>query len=441
MSYSKSTVNKLAIFLLLALPFRLFAQDTGLRFSRFLSWQQVLQKAKAENKYIFLDCFATWCGPCKAMDKDVYPLKQLGDEMNDRFICVKVQMDKTDHDAEDVKNWYADAQAIQQQYQVNAFPTFLFFSPDGAVQLKDEGYKRVNEMVALSKAAQTSDQQYQTLIVRYQNGQKNYPHLDELAEKARTMGDLKTANLIAADYMDHYLMQLSPDSLYTQKSIYFILSFPDGLHSGSKAFRLFYPDGQRVDQTLGKPAAQRAVDYVISAEYIEPEFSMARREKRYDIDWMPIQKAISHGFDAATAKRNIAEAKSRWYHYMTQTYNKDWEQYIRYQITVIEKYEQDTSVFTDVAHNNFAYDAILPHSTDKKQLELAVHWMKVAIGRVPLSGLASDLDTYANLLYKLGETRVAITQEEKAHHLLPDNQEIATHLEKMKKGVPTWIQR
>jgi thiol:disulfide interchange protein len=43
----------------------------GIRFEHGLSWAQVKEKAKAENKYIFMDCYATWCGPCKAMDKNV----------------------------------------------------------------------------------------------------------------------------------------------------------------------------------------------------------------------------------------------------------------------------------------------------------------------------------------------------------------------------------
>jgi len=40
----------------------------GVEFDRDLTWQQVKLKAKAENKYIFMDCYATWCGPCKKME-------------------------------------------------------------------------------------------------------------------------------------------------------------------------------------------------------------------------------------------------------------------------------------------------------------------------------------------------------------------------------------
>ena len=28
------------------------------------SWKEVLQKAKQENKLIFVDLYTTWCGPC-----------------------------------------------------------------------------------------------------------------------------------------------------------------------------------------------------------------------------------------------------------------------------------------------------------------------------------------------------------------------------------------
>jgi thiol:disulfide interchange protein len=45
----------------------------GLKFETGLNWEQVKQKAKAENKLIFLDVMATWCGPCKYMDANVYP--------------------------------------------------------------------------------------------------------------------------------------------------------------------------------------------------------------------------------------------------------------------------------------------------------------------------------------------------------------------------------
>src|SRR5882757_3769272 len=128
-------VSMMAVILLMAAinAFSQTAADSagykGVHFEQGLSWDQVKAKAKSESKYIFVDCYATWCGPCKMMDEKVYTLKDVGDYFNKHFISVKVQLDKTDTDDSLVRKWYNEAVNIQKNYSVNAFPTFLFFSP------------------------------------------------------------------------------------------------------------------------------------------------------------------------------------------------------------------------------------------------------------------------------------------------------------------------
>jgi hypothetical protein len=49
------------------------------------------------------------------------------------------------------------------------------------------------------------------------------------------------------------------------------------------------------------------------------------------------------------------------------------------------------------------------------------------------------LDTYANLLYKLGDTQKALSLEARAFSMNARNsKEITTNMEKMKRGEPTW---
>ena len=36
-----------------------------------LSLAKALEKAKEENKYVFVDCYTSWCGPCKMMASQV----------------------------------------------------------------------------------------------------------------------------------------------------------------------------------------------------------------------------------------------------------------------------------------------------------------------------------------------------------------------------------
>jgi thiol-disulfide isomerase/thioredoxin len=74
------------VFLFMLLPFLAQAQapgqvDTGVQFEHNLSWTAIQAKAKAENKYIFMDCFTTWCGPCRFMSTKIFPQKESGDYM------------------------------------------------------------------------------------------------------------------------------------------------------------------------------------------------------------------------------------------------------------------------------------------------------------------------------------------------------------------------
>src|ERR1700679_216131 len=82
------------------------AQETGIQFQKGLTWDQVLQEAKTEHKYIFVDCYASWCAPCKWMDANIYSLQEVGNAYNKDFISVRVQIDTTKDDNEDIKNWY-----------------------------------------------------------------------------------------------------------------------------------------------------------------------------------------------------------------------------------------------------------------------------------------------------------------------------------------------
>src|ERR1700760_3185564 len=100
----------------------------GIQFDHKSSWEQIKEIAKKEGKYIFVDCFATWCGPCKEMDKSIYPLQIVGDSVNRHFISVKVQIDTSKNDDEYTKSWYRQAKYLADLYHVNSLPTFLFFS-------------------------------------------------------------------------------------------------------------------------------------------------------------------------------------------------------------------------------------------------------------------------------------------------------------------------
>lgn len=90
--------------LILLAPLSVLSQQQGIRFEHGLTWNEIKDKAKAENKYIFVDCYTTWCAPCMYMAQKVFTEPEVGDYFNQHFLNIKLQLNKTPSDDEEVKN-------------------------------------------------------------------------------------------------------------------------------------------------------------------------------------------------------------------------------------------------------------------------------------------------------------------------------------------------
>ena len=115
-------------------------QAQGIKFFEG-DFKTVLQKAKAENKLVFIDCYTSWCVPCKKLAKTTFTEKAVGDYFNKNFINVKVDMQK------------GEGPALLNAYKVNAFPTFLFLNSKGELVLKDGGFKSAEEFLKVGSTA------------------------------------------------------------------------------------------------------------------------------------------------------------------------------------------------------------------------------------------------------------------------------------------------
>lgn len=100
-----------------------------------LTYREALEKAKAENKLVFMDCYTSWCGPCRIMANEVFPQKEAGDYFNPLFVCVKYDMEN------------GEGPELAKQYGVRSYPTFLLIRPDGTVQHRIVGSSELPEFI------------------------------------------------------------------------------------------------------------------------------------------------------------------------------------------------------------------------------------------------------------------------------------------------------
>jgi len=103
------------------------------------TWEEALAAAEAENKMIFLDAYASWCGPCKLLKRNVFPNEAVGSFYNENFINVKMDMEK------------GIGPKLSMKYGVTAYPTLLYINGDGSVVKKAIGYHQPNQLIDLGK--------------------------------------------------------------------------------------------------------------------------------------------------------------------------------------------------------------------------------------------------------------------------------------------------
>ncbi|HTD99039.1 MAG TPA: thioredoxin family protein [Mucilaginibacter sp.] len=417
--------------LLMCVPLFGRAQDKnkGIKFEQGLSWEQVKAKAKAENKYIFVDCYATWCGPCKEMDRDVYPAKKIGALVDSMFIAVKMQMDTSKADDLEIKTRYADAHYISEQYKISSMPTYLFFSPAGKLVHRDEAFKTVDQFAQVLKNAINPHQQLYTLLDNYWNGVINRERVPDLALTLRKF-DPRLGDSIAQKYVENNLAdQAQP--LYTKSTTDFIAQFPDLLYSSKAAWNFFYRHRRMVDSVQQAPGfANSVINNAINTVEVYPALNFASQHGT-EPDWRAIDKSIKSKFDAGFARESVLDAKINWY-----KNKKDWISYIkclesREDLVGIDKMDPE-------ALNNDAWD-VFQYSNNPKQLRKALSWSDLALKKAnDHVHIVAWTDTKANLLYKLNRKQEAIELETQVVAMEHKYAAFAQTLEKMKKGLPTW---
>jgi thiol:disulfide interchange protein len=87
-----------------------------------------LARAAKSKKLVFIDFYATWCGPCKMMDRTVYSDSSVA-QVAAAFVNRKV-------DAEN-----GEGIALAQRYRIEAYPTLVVVDPTGAEVARETGYR------------------------------------------------------------------------------------------------------------------------------------------------------------------------------------------------------------------------------------------------------------------------------------------------------------
>jgi len=374
MNILKSGTSLLVILCFLAVSIN--AQNNkkdGLQFSK-TTWDEVMAEAKETGKPIFVDAYASWCGPCKKMNRDVFPQKAVGEYMNDNYINLKLDMEK------------GEGVDFASAYSVTAYPTLLFFNSDAELQHRVTGYVEVDEFLEDAKAATDPTKALFALKTKYENGKR---------DKATIMNyafALRKANLPFTDVTKEYISKLKNDDLNDKSIQQFILAFADKINS--KPFKMLSNNKSKFVESFG----EEKVNNTIYRSAIRSVPLAASNEQ--GVTMSQIKKILKvHGGDKAKNLTNYA--------YMGYNQIKeDWKAYAKY----ASKYVNTLSEKNASTLNNIAW-AFYENVDNTKMLAKAVNWAKES---VDLDCQYYNCDTYAALLYKTKDYTTAKMAAEKA---------------------------
>lgn len=452
-------------------------EATGIHFESNLSWKQIKAKAAVEKKYIFVDCYATWCGPCKRMQKEIFPQDKVGRFFNDHFINVAVQLDRTKNDDQYVKGWYDDAENMAKTFSITAYPTFLFFSADGRPVHKFIGASGDAEgFLAKSSEALDSATQYFTLVDHWESHTNDSAFLVHALSMAQSEEDWGLARKIAAKYLACIKEKI------TKKNVELIHHLGLITSSHDEWFQLFLRNANQINEMHEsingkKMFVEWALQRVIFKEEVLPALNSGT-----PFFWNKVRAGLIQKYPSLP---NLSDLIKQWFlHYAKNKINlmmtggelsqmlyfdfisdsikKNFPDYNLGDIFLDKKancyltarsWDKCAEVGYELIHqygnnidphslNDAIWNYIFLHCKDRKILFEALKWEKVS---VDLSPNDAALDTYANLLYKLGKKKEALKWENKALELgtkmeeNPDDWKVyQVTIDKMKKNKPTW---
>jgi thioredoxin-related protein len=429
------------------LPFAQSDSCQGIKWAEGLSWNQIKERAKEENKFIFVDAYATWCAPCKKMDKEVYPDKKVGDAMNPYFISVKIQMDRTDKDDETIKSSYKFAEMLQSKYQPNGYPTFYFFTPDGKLAHRGIGFLDLERFLQLAKEALTDPvARYERDIEKFKKAQLEFQNMPALANEAWQRKEKELAIAIVRDYKTNYVDKITDEEAFTHANLYLIADFATSipLTSGDRYFKFFYACPDIADSIINRVLSgkrQKVVNDIVTSIIGKEEVGNKIYDNGKPIsgirpNWEKYKDSIEKKYGTEYNSRIFPDAQIFYYASVS-----DWKHFAKYVDEKIRTYPPDRyrklyfAFGPSFALNYWAWD-IFTKCNDKKVLKKAVEWAELALQLEPSN--SAIVDTKANLLYKIGKIRQAITCEEQAVKLSKNEKKYITTLEKMKAGLITW---
>lgn len=143
-------------------------------------FKELLKQAAKEDKLIFIDCYTSWCAPCKWMDKNVFVKKEVFEFYNKSFVNMKLDMEK------------GEGPEIGKKYSVRSYPTYLFINSKGDLIHKANSKIEADQFINEAKNALDPKKALGSLSKKYDDGKISENEMADYVVALKHLRDSKT---------------------------------------------------------------------------------------------------------------------------------------------------------------------------------------------------------------------------------------------------------
>jgi thiol-disulfide isomerase/thioredoxin len=335
----------------------------GVSFEHDMPFKEALAKAKAEGKLIFMDCYTTWCGPCKMLTNNTFPDPTLGTYFNQRYINLKMDMEK------------GEGPELQAQFGVRAYPTLLWIDGNGTVKHRAMGYMDPNGLMAQAQSIVSPvPVEYEDMKGKFEKGERSADFL------ADYLNVLKTGDLPYDSIFEIYIDKLSSADLKNEKNTALIYQMTNTL------------------QSPGLPQLMRNKAYFVTKNGQEgfDKKIIGIAESAIKEGIVKKDESLLNGATKLLKDAKVKDAEALSTKAFTEYYFRiqDWKSYDKYATSALKKAgAKDDKMLNATAWNYYI------NIEDTKLLTKAKDWAYKAVN---IKNTCENNTTYAYLNYKLG---------------------------------------
>lgn len=363
------------------LPGTTFSQ--GISFEHDSTLVAIKAKARAANKPVFIDCYTTWCGPCKWMAKNIFPNDTVGKFFNENFVSLKMDMEK------------GDGIKVAAKYKISFYPTFLFLDTAGKELHRVTGTSKTNEFIAHAQKSLDPKNRFSSLKEQYQKGDRNPAFLRKYIMAAQQAGDMNVNEL-----SDWYFAFIPENELVTKEN--FEIIERTVYQTSQPGFEKMYTHREKFTALVGKEKMDAKMAHVMGRSFNEAyKWDSKKQAETVNEEKYAAMTAKVKSFDFAGRDKILSEQEMRYL-----LAKDDQEAYLAALRTHIPKYS-----WNDAEELNNRAWKFYERSDKKAELELALSWSKRSL---ELSDDCYKNDTYAALCQKLNRKKEAMTHAQKA---------------------------